>query len=407
MGFPLNIGKVWLKEQAGGWGTAETSFAAANHISAKVFLPKLVQEALVAETFRGGYHNHAVEGGSREGAEFTIEHVLQGSSLTTPAADPVENPDALALRSALGNGAAYGYRANQLNLAGQTTTLIKFLNNQATSAGSGMAMIVPLLGGGREIVWNKTFTDGATDDFVPWYTMAAAADPGGGTNVVYGSRVSWLSLTQPTPFTGQVNLGQADGNAGVRFRDCVVTGGKATFEAGKQPIISHTSKAGYWSITGSWVPAIYANNYPELPMISGAGGARVKYGGSATYFPKVELEWTQTVEAVRNLGATDAFGKWIMTERDFTLTITEVVTDYSALLYLPGVENATGLQVDICTTPGRGASVFMPTYQTVGISEDEAAGNILVRKTAYKSRITTVETAGANAAQSPVRVAIF
>lgn len=407
MGFPLNIGRVYIKEQASSWGTAETSFAAANAISAKVFLPDFAMEALEAETFRGGWHAHALEQGSREGAEFTIEHVLQGSSLTTPVADPVENPDALLIRSALGSGAAYGYRSNQLNSAGQTTALIKFLNNQATAAGVGMGMLVPVTGLPREITWPKTFTDGATDDFVPWLNLAAAADYNGGTNVVYGGRTLWTSLTQPTPFTAQIHLGQSDGNAGVRFRDCAVTGGKLTCLAGKQPIIAHTCKAGYWSIAGSWTPAIYANQYPELPMLCGANGSRVRYGGSATTFPGVEIEWTSTLgDPVKNLGATDAFAKYIVVEREFKVTVTELVTDYGGQIYYPGTEVATGMQIDLCNIPGRGAGVFVPTYQVGAISKDEGTG-LLFRKTTYRTRITTAETAGANASQSPARIVIF
>lgn len=407
MGFPTNIGKVFVKTQASGWGTEETSFAAADLISAKTNLPKVVMEALKSESFRGGWHSFPIEPGSRQGATTTIEHIPQGPSLTTPAANPSDYPEAILLASLMGAQAAIGYTSGLLSASGQTTSAIKFTDTTLATTWAGMAMIATLVGGAREIVWGKTIDIASSPDvFTPWFTMAAAVDPTG-TPKTYGGRVCWDSLTQPTPFTVQTLLGQSDGAAAIRLRDAVCNSAKFTLEAGKQPQSSYGILAGYWSPAGTWTVAPYTVQYPELPALFGANGARVKYAGAATIFPKVEIEFTADMQAVSGLGQTDAFAKFICVDRDCTITITELLTAYGTGQNLPGTEVATGMQIDFCTIPGRAISMFFPTYQVLAVWEDEDASGFAVRKTKYGTRPTAVETAGANAANSCRRVALL
>ncbi len=404
MGFPSNIGKVYVKEQAGSWGTAETSFSATDLMSAKPFLPKFVQEALQSQVFRGGWHAVPIQAGSRQGADFTIEHTLQGWSTGGPSGDPTEHPDALLHRSVMGGGASYGYRSNMLHSSGQTTTLAKYTNGQATSAGSGMGVLYNLVGGSREIAWHKTFADGAQDDFALWQTMAAAPDYNGGTNIVYGGRTCWQSLTQPTPFTCQVYLGQSDGAAAVQYRDCVVVSARLEGVVGKLPKVVYGVKAGYWSVTGSWTVAQYTDNYPEMPPLYGASGSRVLYASSPTLFPAFSIELTADVQPADNFAATDGFKKYIVTNREMKVEIKHLVETYASYFPTPGTELATGLQIDLNTTPGRGCSYFLPTPQVASVVDDEDASGIVTRKTTYMARPTALETAGANAANSHGRV---
>ena len=407
MGFPTNIGRVYVKTQAGGWGTAESSFAATDLISAKANLPKPVMEALVSESFRGGWHAFVREPGSRQGATTNIEHIPQGPSLTTPAADPSDYPEAILLASVMGSQAAIGYTSGALSALGQTSSLIKFTDGTLATTWAGMAMIVPLVGGGREIVWGKTISTVATpDEFTPWFTMGAAVDPAG-TPKTYGGRVCWDSLTQPTPFTVQTLLGQSDGAAAIRLRDAVCNSAKFTLEANKQPQVNYGIVAGYWSPDGTWTVAPYTVQYPELPPLFGSNGARVKYAGAATIFPKVEIEFTANMQAVSGIGQTDGFAKFICTERDCTITITELLTAYGTGQNLPGTEVATGMQIDFSTAPGRALSMFFPTYQVAAVWEDEDTSGFAVRKTMYHTRPTALETAGANAANSCRRVALL
>jgi len=404
VGIVTNVGKAYLKAQASGWGTAETSFAGADNISCKPILPQLVQEALIAQTFRGGWHALPIEPGSLEGATLQIEHVLQGTSLTTPVGNPTDSPDSLCLKSVLGSRAGYGYTDTQLYATGQTVNNVKFANAAITSAIAGMAMLVPVVGGGRDVVWAKTFTDGAQEDVVPWLQMTAAADPAG-TPKTYGGLVHWLSMVQPDPFTAQIEL-QSD--ACVRFRDCVCVGSKLMIVAGQQPVITHSLRAGFWSPQTAGATAFYANTYPELPAVFGANGANFRYNGNGQAFPSVEIEFANTVIPSRSIGAADGFRKWITTEREVKVTITELleINEYVSQLYALG-EELGAVQVDMCTTPGRGASVFLPNRQVAEMAKDEDASGIVVRKTVHKARFETTETAGANAAGSVARIALF
>ncbi len=404
MGIVTNVGKAWLKAQASSWGTAETSFASEDNISCKPVLPQLVQEALVAQTFRGGWHALPIEAGSLEGATLQIEHVLQGTNLATPSGNPTTSPDSLCLKSVLGSRAAYGYTDTQLYATGQTVNNVKFANAAITSAIAGMAMLVPVVGGGRDVVWCKTFTDGAQEDVVPWSQMTAAADPAG-TPKTYGGLVHWLSLVQPDPFTAQIDL---SGDASVRFRDCVCTGSKLVIVAGQQPVITHSLRAGYWSIQAAAATAFYSAAYPELPAIFGANGANVRSNSNGQAFPSIEVEFTNTVIPARNIGSADGFRKWLTTEREVKVTITELIEydEYTSQLYDLGAELGS-VQVDLCTTPGRGASIFLPNRQVADMGKDEDASGIVVRKTVYKARFDLTETAGANASGSVARIALF
>lgn len=406
MGFPSNIGKVYIKRQSA-WGTAESSFSAADLISAKAMLPKPVMEALTSETFRGAWHAFPVEQGTREGQVATIDHIPQGPSLVAPTANPADYPEAILLQSVLGSTGAIGYTSADLAGSGQTTSKITFVDTTLDPDWPGMALIVPLVGGGRELVWAKTY-DATTnpEELIPWFTMAAAADSAG-TPVTYGSLVCYDSLEQPDPFTMQVLLGQTGGTAAMRLRDCVCTSAKFTAEAGKQPQASYGIKAGYWTPDGSWTIAPYTVQYPELPALFGRNGARVKYGGAATIFPKVEIEFTADHQPAKGIGQDDGFAYYTCVDRDATITITELVTDYDTGQALPGTESAAGMQIDFCNTPGRGMSFFFPTPQVVAIWEDEDASGMVVRKTTYKARPTALETAGTSAANSCRRVALL
>jgi hypothetical protein len=406
MTFPTNIGKVYVKAQAGGWGVAETSFADSDLISAGASLPKFMVEALESPQFRGGWHNFQIQPGSREGAEFPIDHICQGWSMATPAANPTESPDALMLRSVLGAGAAIGYTSGALEPSGQTTSLVKLVDTTLSPAWPGMALLLPLAGGGRELAWVKTIDSAATpDELVPWFTMAAAAD-GSGTPVTFGGYTCWDTIGTPAdPFTLQVLLGA--NNTGWRGRDSVCTRALITLEAGKQPKVAYTTLSGYWSPDGTWTVAPYVLTRPELPGLMGANGSRARVPGVQTIFPKIEIEFTADYQPARGLGQTDAFGEFICVGRSQQVTVTEVLGSYASSLRFPGTETATGLQVDLCNIPGRAWSVFMPLPQVTVTDEDEDGNGFVVRKSVYKARHATVETAGTNASRSHTRVSLL
>lgn len=398
MGFPNTIGRVWLKEQAGGFGVEETSFADADHISCKAFVPEFVQEALKVEAFRGGFHSHLIEPGSREGSELQLEQVFEGQSLTTPSANPSVTPRSLLLKSCLGSSASIGYKA-ALPGSGHTVSSVKYTDGDLSTGWSGMAVLLAVVAAasGRKIVWIKTVDTASTPDaIVPWINL-----PGVPTNgsVSYGGLTHWLSLGQPVPFTAQVALGQSDGGAVLRSRDGVCNSVKLTCVGGQLINAVYGTKFGYWSKAGTWTPAQYAQQYPNLPMLDVANGASISYGGTLTTIPQVEIEMTADMQATHGIGG---FAKWLMCDREVKVTVTHLLTDYSVITP-PGEEITTGFQLDLCTIPGRAAGCFIPTYMAEVVSKDEAMGGFIVRKNTYKCRIPQTETAGANAAGSPFR----
>lgn len=406
MGIVTNIGQAFLKAQ-GDWGTAETSFAAANQISCKPILPQFVQEALVAQRFRGGWHSLPIEPGATDGATLQIEHVLQGVDVGTPTSNPGHTPDGLCLTSLLGSSSIYGYTSAKLNSSGQTASLIKFIDNGIASDIVGGPMLVPLVNGTREIAWVKSMADGATEDLTPWNNLTAAADPSG-TPVTFGALVAWLSLNQPVPITAQVNLA-GDGSACARFRDNVCTSGKIVIVGNQQPLVTWGLRAGAWSLDGSWDVEPYTLYYPELPMLDASNGTRLLASGlTGTVRPKIEIELTNTVVAVRDMAG---FRRWETTERAVKITITELIeaSGYSSQLIRPG-DLIGAVQMDLCTIPGRAASAFLHNGQCKELSKDEDDSGLVVRKTVFDAQLGDGEDAAissASAIYSPFRFALL
>lgn len=404
MGFPTAIGKLLIKDQASSWGTAETSFSDATDLmSCEPFVPGFREEALEQQNFRGGWHAHKVVPGSREGAEVSVSQVLQGLSFTTPTADPGDSPVSRLLKSVLGSSASIGYAA-AIESSGQAVDSVKYPDGSLATTWSGMAVLLPVVASpsGRQIAWAKTIDTASTPDaLVPYLDLLGVPTNSG---VSLGGRTHWLSLSQPTPFTAQVHLGEAGGNATVRLRDGVCTSAKLTLAANAQPKAEFGMKFGRWDIAGSWTPGQFADAFPELPMLDEATGARVEMPDIAlVHQPQIEIEMTADMQPVRKLGA---FAKWVCVSRQVTITVTSVVDTYSEIQH-PGDLLTQGLQVDLCTVPGRAAGFFAPRPQVQSVSADENLGGLLVRKTVLGCSIETGATAGANAANAPFAISLF
>jgi len=153
MGYaPSNIGRFALKTQ-GAWGTAETSFAAANYVEASVMIPTPVQEALRTDATRGGYYAQRVVAGSKKDATFTLSMPLHGFSDATPTGDPgAAHPDALLIASALGAYNIKGFASSAVT--GGTASAVT-VNNADYNLWVGQAVAVPV-SGGHSLGWIKT-----------------------------------------------------------------------------------------------------------------------------------------------------------------------------------------------------------------------------------------------------------
>lgn len=401
MGMPSGIGKTYVKRQASSWGTAESSFSDTTDLfgTAK-FIPSPKIAALVAEYMRGNFHAQPVVAGSREGMEFTLSKKLSGPSSTTPVANPAEHPDALLIKAILGASSIQGYSATNLATGG-TISAINYTDGTLTTALSGQAVLVPY-SGGRGWVWAKTINTAGSPDVITPACPLAVAPASSGT--IYGSNVCYLTPDAPEAFTTQWRGGNA--NAGVRMRDCVMTGFKMAFKTNGQVDIDATVRTAYADILGGSTPAQYILPFPDLPTIFGANGSRFYsvQAGAQEAVPKVEIEMKQEVKPRGDMNQTDGYLGYDVTDRDITVTVWRTSNNMTTELDTVGSE-IDAVQIDLCNIPGRAASILLRNAQISESKTWEDEDGVVMQKSVYKCRPTAADTAGGAPANSPFRIA--
>ena len=81
MGIPFGFGRLAVKEQSGGWGTAETSFANANYVEAQITSPPSpMQDSEQMPVLRGDVYAPTRVAGGRAPTEIQITMPLHGFS---------------------------------------------------------------------------------------------------------------------------------------------------------------------------------------------------------------------------------------------------------------------------------------------------------------------------------------
>lgn len=357
MGYaPSNIGRFALKTQSA-WGTAETSFAAANYCEAQVAIPTPVQEALRTDAVRGGYYAQRVVAGSKKDTAFTLSMPLHGFSDATPSGDPsAAHPDALLVAAALGNYNIDGFASSAMT--GGTASAIT-VTDADYNLTVGQAVGVPI-SGGHSIGWVKTYADGGGGDDTLTLVDELSATPSGSGNLL-GSITCYLTNTINAPLT--FDWVGADASVHLRFYDCVVTSARISLNATEQATAEFSITAGGWTNVGSGgAPGDYTlTDLPQMPALVGANGSRLRVGTQAVDVSSLEIEITNDVQAVMSHAGTEGIAQYVTTNRAVMMTATSVPTSLAAI-QAPGT-SAGVVQFDGNTTAGRGLSILLPLAQ--------------------------------------------
>lgn len=387
MGYaPSNIGRFALKTQ-GAWGTAETSFAAANYVEASVMIPTPVQEALRTDATRGGYYAQRVVAGSKKDASFTLSMPLHGFSTATPTGDPgAAHPDALLIASALGAFNIKGFASSAVT--GGTASAVT-VNTADYNLSVGQAVAVPI-SGGHSLGWIKTFADagGASDDTLTMIDDLSAAPSGSGN--LLGSITCYMTNTINDPLT--FDYVGADASVHVRFYDCVVTSAKLTLNATEQPTAEFTVQAGGWTNVGSGgAPGDYAmTDRPQMPALIGANGSRLRIAGSAVNVSSMEIEITNDIQAVMSHAGTEGIAQYVTTNRSVALTATAEASSLAGI-GAPGTSSGV-IQFDANTTPGRALTMTIPIAQIEELQELGDSNGLVALTTRYAPQVYSADT---------------
>lgn len=388
MGYaPSNIGRFALKTQSA-WGTAETSFAAANYVEASVMIPTPVQEALRTDATRGGYYAQRVVAGSKKDATFTLSMPLHGFSDATPSGDPgAAHPDALLIASALGAFNIKGFASSAVTGG---TAAAPTVTNSDYDLWVGQAVAVPI-SGGHSLGWVKTYTDGGGgDDTLTLLDELSAAPSGSGS--LLGSITCYMTNTINDPLT--FDYVGADSTIHVRFYDCVVTSAKLTLNATEQPMAEFTVQAGGWTNIGSGgAPGDYAmTDRPQMPALIGANGSRLRVAGVAVNVSSMEIEITNDVQAVMSHAGTEGLAQYVTTNRSVALTATAEASTLAGVGMMSPGTSVGVVQFDANTTPGRALTMTIPLSQVEELQELGDSNGLVALTTRYAPQVYSADS---------------
>jgi len=404
---PSNLGRISLAKQSA-WGTKQTTFAAAAYAECEITTPTLTRDALMTEAYRGGYHQHRVKAGSREGATASVKMPLHGWSATTPSADPTssdQHVDSLILEYALG-GTDYttgvagktvdSYSAPDLTLSGSPTS----------AAGDALLASAAADDSSLIVGWAK-----AVSGAVVTLTSNAPSSPIAG-RPVYGSISHFLSNGQPAVPLSMEFLG-ADASSRIIMFDGLVTSAKISLDAKAQPMLEAELKFADWELVGSGGdPGLYTYSLPQLPASTGATGALVRSDGTSVDVAAMSVEVACDYSPVANHSSSEGVSQYVVTSRDVTLTMEVLVgTIGAAEIRAPG-DTYSYLQADLGTsTPGGAFSLLVPVGQidvqsTLGDSEGIVSVSHTIKPGYYDADSGTGD-GNSSAIDTPVRVAFM
>jgi hypothetical protein len=376
-------GRMAVKEQGSGWGTAETSFSSTDYIEVEApFIPPLVREDLSVDVLRPDNTAPTRIAGSKALTTFTLRMPLHGGNASTPSGDPTIHPDATILKALLGGGGSDGYNT----CTGGTAAIPTFGTLPAATVGYGALYT---LASGYSWGWHSLVTANTSSDLLVDLSAAPSAAQ------VYGSYTVWLATTLATPLS--ISWLGSDANAAITFYDCLPTKGTITLSPKKLPMLEVDFVALNWSNLGTGgAPSDYAYSYPMIPAFLGANGARVLFaGGSATCTQDVVIEINQPLTEAACASGNQGVNSLVHTDRNVTVTMTRNVSDMSATPWTDTAgTTAAALQIDACTTPGRGLSAVLCAPQVKSQPTPIDNGGLIAITTVYEPLFYSADTNG-------------
>jgi hypothetical protein len=398
MGIALTTkGRLAIKEQASSWGTAETSFAAADYLEVTgPLVPSMPRETLSVNIYTPGFSEAEVIAGSKAGGTFSFSMPMHGVLATTPVANPTIHPDALLFRAALGGGGSDGYSTT---VTGGTAAIPT--DSSIPVAHAGFATLYPVASG-YSIGWNSVVSANTSSDLL----VDLSASPAAGTGL--GSYVAWLSTAASTPLT--VEWLGTDATSKIRYSDCLPSKLTAKWKAKQAPTLDVELTFLSWTNVGSGGdPADYAYGYPRLPAFVGANGVRALFAGGAAICPtEVTIEITQTLEQAECASATEGADSLVTINRSVRVTVMVNPTDYNATPWTDTVATVkAALQIDACTTPGRACSMVLPLPKVMQQGAPTANGSLLGLTSVYGPTIYSADTGTTAPADTEFRIAFL
>lgn len=403
---PSNLGRVSLAKQAA-WGTKQTSFGASTYAECEITTPTLTREALMTEAYRGGYYQHRVSAGSREGATATVRMPLHGWSATTPGADPTssdQHVDSLILEYALG-GTDYtqGVQGKTVDSYSAPTVTA---SGAPTACAADAVLVKDTSTAGYAVGWVKTLS---TADLTMTNDLATAAYA---TGALYGSITHFLSNGQPSVPLSMEFLG-ADASSRIIMFDGLVTSVTLTLGAKSQPMLEAELRFADWEFMDSGGdPGLYTYSLPQLPASTGSAGAVVRSNGTSVDVASLEISITADYVPVLNHSSSEGVSKYVVTNRAVSSNMELLVGTVGATeIKAPG-DTFTYLQADLNTnTPGAAFSMLLPLGQvasqsTLGDSEGIVSVTHVIEPKYYDADTGTGD-GNSNAIDTPFRVAFL
>lgn len=373
---PNKFGRLAIKVQGSGWGTAETSFAAGDYIEAEVGVPVLSQESFRIDPIRAGFEEPEVLGGARI-IELPIRiPFLHGWSMATPSGNPTEHPDALLMRLALGEAYQQGYTAANIASGGSTSS-VKFTTGDTNWEGS--AILVPVSGTpGYELVPIGDIDMGATPDAgTPLVTLQRTPLSSGAH---YGSNTIWLSTLTPTAPVTLDWVGGADQDHHVRYMDGMVKSVRVVGSAKKPPMLEATLRftgpRTFPAAGAGLTPYNYA--YPAIPPALKANGAGVWFNGSWQAVSECSFGVECTLADAEGWGSNEGVIQQVVTDRKVTSTVLlPSVDDFNNEILAAGADISKLVAILACATPGRSAGWALPAPVLVDTTQFRDRGGLL------------------------------
>jgi hypothetical protein len=353
---PRKLGRMAIKQQAF-WGTAETSFSATDYLECMVGDPVIVRDGERIDPIRAGFEEPEVLSGVHGMFDIPISFALHGWSTALPTGNPVEHPDGLLMKMALGSAATpIGYFANGVATGGSTSSLNFTAGSTAAATWCGNAMVIPTSGTpGYELFVAKTFTDGTPDVIVPKVVLQRTPASSGH---VYGSLAYYLSTATQLPVTLDW-LGLADADHHIRYPDVMVRSLRVTGKTRVGPMVEATLRVtGAPTFPGGGgAMAAYSYGYPRIPQAVKASGAALYFNGSWRSVSEVTFAVENTLGDSEEWYTDTGIGQQAVTDRKVSVTVTVPSTaSFASELLNPGTA-VSGMQcIFACDTPGRAAA---------------------------------------------------
>jgi hypothetical protein len=168
-------------------------------------------------------------------------------------------------------------------------------------------------------------------------------------------------------------------------------------QAKKLPMLEVDFVALNWTNLGTGgAPVDYAYTYPMIPAFIGANGARVLFaGGTATCTQDVVIEINQPLTEAACASGSQGVNSLVHTDRSVMVTMTRNVSDMNAAPWTDTAgTTAAALQIDACTTPGRGLSAVLTAPQVKAQPTPVDNGGLIALTTVYEPLPYSADTNG-------------